>query len=571
VQNVEARTIYDTWWECRIVPLLEGELSPTAMIICNDVTQHRMAERWARIQHHLSVRLSETSDLSEALEASLNAALEVCEMDCCGIYLVDESGGIRLAAHRGVSSSFVEAAAYFDADSIHAQIVRAAEPVYASLDEVPAAIRDGCGREGMTSLALVPVCHESKAIACLNVASRSLDEFPQSVRTGLETTASHIGAAVARIQADQSRLKSEARFRLIAENVSDVVWTCQIADLHDFVTSMPAELTASDLDGLFERTTFTFFSPSVEQVLGYTVQEALRLRPRDFVTPASYGVLRNGLLDILVALRDDPQYVGGREMIETEQVMRDGRRLWCEMTAKLLRDSLGRVIGLEGVTRDVSERKNFERDLSGIVTREQQRMGQELHDELGQQLVGARLLAESLLQTLRSEERAGVERAGELVETLREAQSCVRELIKGVRPVEVDANGLMAALAELARSTERLSGISCSFTRNRPVPVEDNHTATQLFYIAREAVRNAVNHAKAGKIVIALAVDQGQLRLWVSDNGVGIDPHTGGTAAGMGLRIMRHRAGVIGAELFIDSAKDRGTRIVCNLPMEPRP
>jgi PAS domain S-box-containing protein len=627
--------------------------------------------------------------LQEALGASLDAALELPELDCGGIYLVDAPSGVKLAVHQGVSPTFIEAVTDFDNDSSEARIVREGKPVYASLQTLPTEIYSACEREGLKSVGFVPICHEGRAIGCLNVASRHLDEVPESVRAGLETTVSYAGVAVARIQADQSRLKSEARFRalvenmpdtvmftdlesrilyinhthseaavdsvvgttgmqyfspdqheeilqahrlaiesrqvqpfdctdrwghrwlcravprlengevrglmvittdvtdkwraeeelrkseerfrLIAENVSDVVWTLQIEGLHEFATGIAADPDLSHLDELFERAQFTFFSPSVEQVLGYSVDEALRLKPLTLIAPSSHLVLRNGFLDTIASVQENPDYVGGREAVELEHVKRDGQRLWCELTAKLFRDTQGRVIGLEGVTRDVSERKSFERELSAIITHEQQRMGQQLHDELGQQLVGARLMSESLQRVLRPQQSSATQQARELHEALEKAQESVRELIKGIRPVEIDAEGLMAALDDLASSTERLSGIHCSFAHSERVPVEDNHTATQLFYIAREAVLNAVKHAAPRKITIGLAVTHGVLRLWVSDDGVGIRGRAGSSTSGMGLRIMRYRAGVIGAQLMIDPGKDGGTRITCSLLMEQVP
>jgi PAS domain S-box-containing protein len=689
VQQVEVRTIYDKWWDCRIIPLVEDEPSTTAMIICNDITQHRSAERWTRIQHALNVRLSETSDLQEALEASLDAALEITEFECGGVYLVDEPAGVKLYAHRGVSASFDKAVDYFEHETDAARIMREGKPVYARPETFPAESVDRCEREGLISSAFVPICHEGRTIGCLIVGSRDVDEVPETVRRSLEATVSYVGAAVARIQADESRLKSEARFRtlvenmpdtvmftdlesrilyinhthseapvdsvvgttglqysspdqhevirkahrsaietrqvqpfdctdrwgrrwlcravprfengevrglmvittevtdkwraeeelrkseerfrLIAENLSDVVWTLQIEGLHEFLTGTVADPDLNDLGDLFERAQFTFFSPSVEQVLGYTVDEALRLNPLTLIAPSSHLLLLNGLLDTIALIQEDANHIGGREAVELEHVKRDGQPLWCELTAKILRDVQGNVIGLEGVTRDISERKSFEKELSAVITHEQQRMGQELHDELGQQLVGARLIAEGLQKALHADQSPATQQARELHAALEKAQHSVRELIKGVRPVEIDADGLMAALDDLASSTRRLSGIQCSFAHSERVPVEDNHTATQLYYIAREAVRNAVEHAAPRKITIGLAVTHGVLRLWVSDDGSGIPGRAGGGTGGMGLRIMRYRAGVVGAQLMIEPGKDGGTRITCSLPMEQVP
>jgi two-component system sensor kinase FixL len=228
----------------------------------------------------------------------------------------------------------------------------------------------------------------------------------------------------------------------------------------------------------------------------------------------------------------------------------------------------GTVHGLMVINTDITESKHFERELSETVTQQQQGMGRQLHDDLGQQLVGARLIAKGLQQTLEACSLPESTRAGELVAALSGAENRVRELIKGVRPVEVDANGLMAALDDLAGSARRLSNIRCSFTCDEPVLDENSHTATQLFYIASEAVQNSVKHALAEHITIGLNARNDHLRLWVADDGIGM-PAQGGGGAGMGLRIMRHRASVIGAELRFDGPHQGGTRVTCILPLEP--
>jgi signal transduction histidine kinase len=241
------------------------------------------------------------------------------------------------------------------------------------------------------------------------------------------------------------------------------------------------------------------------------------------------------------------------------------------VTARFLVNDNGAVVGIEGVTRDISERKAFEKELSEIVTRQEQRTGQELHDGLGQDLVGSRLLAVGLQQALENRGLSEADQAADLVAALRAAEASVRSLIKGVRPVEVDANGLMAALEDLAESTHQLSHKPCMFQCEQPVPVEDSHTATQLFHIAREAVHNAVKHAAAAQITIGLEAVDDQLRMWVDDNGCGLPDNDANPPSGMGMRILQHRAGVIGAELTIESAGRKGTRVSCVLTREPLP
>jgi signal transduction histidine kinase len=139
----------------------------------------------------------------------------------------------------------------------------------------------------------------------------------------------------------------------------------------------------------------------------------------------------------------------------------------------------------------------------------------------------------------------------------------VRALSRGLIPVEVDARGLMSALADLAARASELGGPVCEFQCERPAPVEDNRTATQLYRIAQEAVGNALRHAGAQHIWIVLEAQPGSITLIVRDDGVGIDAGNGGR--GMGLRIMRYRAETIGASLQIHSTPAGGAEVRCSI------
>jgi PAS domain S-box-containing protein len=570
VQQIQVRSRYHEWLDCRVVPMPPGDGPASAMIICTDFTQKRSSERFTKLQLQLSERLSETSELEPALEACLDAILTISETDGGGIYLAQAKGDVDLVVHRNLSDEFVRAVSHYDADTEPAGIVTAGVPVYARLDEVPEGIRGLCGKEGLRCFAFVPISYEGRPIACANVASRSFDTIPASVRGGLEATAALIGSSVARIQAEEQLRRSEERLRLIAQNVTDVVWTARLEGISDLAAVVQDDRAEFDVDELLDRWRFTFISPSVERILGYSVEEGLQLRPQQLLTPASYAAMRKRFATSLAGLLADNAELDQRRTLEVEHVTRDGRRCWCEITVTFFKDDRGSVVGMEGVTRDISQRKRFERELSELITKQQQRMGQELHDELGQQLVGARLIASGLQQALTGQSHPSAGPAAELVTALSHAETSVRQLIKGVRPVEVAANGLMAALGDLVDSTRRLSGVPCVFRCEQPVAIEDSHTATQLFYIAREAVHNAVKHASARTITIDLAGGAQQLQLGVADDGRGM-PADPDSLSGMGLRIMRHRAAVIGAGLVIDTAAGGGTRVTCRLPVEQMP
>ena len=198
-----------------------------------------------------------------------------------------------------------------------------------------------------------------------------------------------------------------------------------------------------------------------------------------------------------------------------------GARLWCEVRARVVSIDDDGFMLLEGLTQDVSERKRFERDLAMLRDLQRQEMAQQLHDELGQDLLGLRLLSESLRRTLAAAGNPAAGTARELAEAATQTQDRVRQIIKGIRPVEVAPSGLMEALADLASNTERLTDIPCSFECSERVAVEDSHSATELFHIAQEAVRNAVRHAGPSGIRIGLGTDNGQLVLSVARRRLG--------------------------------------------------
>jgi signal transduction histidine kinase len=139
-------------------------------------------------------------------------------------------------------------------------------------------------------------------------------------------------------------------------------------------------------------------------------------------------------------------------------------------------------------------------------------------------------------------------------------------MLRGLRPVEVDANGLMAAIDDLVNGTAKVYDLCCTFACNRPVPLEDNTVATQLFYIAREAITNAARHAKPTIIEVRLGVDGPFVTFMVRDDGVGIQADR--NSGGMGMRIMRYRASLIGATLDIGPATGGGTIVTCVLKQE---
>jgi PAS domain S-box-containing protein len=216
-----------------------------------------------------------------------------------------------------------------------------------------------------------------------------------------------------------------------------------------------------------------------------------------------------------------------------------------------------------GTIRDISARKQLEREVLEVATLEQRRIGQALYDSTGQELTALGLLAETLADSLAEQAPVAAPLAVKVREGIKRVLAQVRGYTRGLIPVDVDSRGLRAALSELATRTSEI-GVSCLFHHEGQVDVEDNQTATHLYHIAQEAVTNALCHAQARQIVIRLEGDDNLLTLSVRDDGVGLPPEPVETR-GMGLKIMRYRAGLIQAWLNVEAAQPSGTLVTCTL------
>jgi PAS domain S-box-containing protein len=226
----------------------------------------------------------------------------------------------------------------------------------------------------------------------------------------------------------------------------------------------------------------------------------------------------------------------------------------------------GRVF--TGIIRDITDRKMLEQEMIEISEKEQQRIGQDIHDDLCQQLAAISCLAQVVQQKLKKAGQADdAESLSEIVKLTSQANTRAREMSRGLVPVVLESAGLMSALQELAASTQKVFRISCRFVPDGQVLVDDNMTAMQLYRIAQEAVGNALKHSRATQIDISLAKQGDNFLLKVRDNGVGIPDHAPGKGTGMGLLTMTHRAKMLGGRLNVTPEKPRGTLVKCEVPL----
>jgi two-component system CheB/CheR fusion protein len=214
---------------------------------------------------------------------------------------------------------------------------------------------------------------------------------------------------------------------------------------------------------------------------------------------------------------------------------------------------------------DVTEAKRLERTILEISGREQRRIGQDLHDGLGQHLTGVAFMSKVLEQALREKALPEAAEAAKIVRLVNQAIDMTRVLSRGLLPVLSDPRGLMHSLERLALEVEDLFHISCRFECEEPVLVCETDVATHLYHIAQEAVNNALKHGKPHHIAIRLAGGDAP-SLTIDDDGSGLLEGPNDSAAGgqgMGLVIMKYRANMIGAGLEVRSSPGAGTTVRC--------
>lgn len=222
----------------------------------------------------------------------------------------------------------------------------------------------------------------------------------------------------------------------------------------------------------------------------------------------------------------------------------------------------------EQLRKEIRERRQLERELLEVEEKERQRIGRDLHDDVGQLLTGISFKCNYLESSLRDQSIADSEDAARITLLIDQAKNHLKLLARGLHSIGDGEENLITALRDLASSTKDIYKVSCDFRYDQSLSLYNKASITPLYRIAQEAVSNAVKHGKPEHIEIALSREDDSIKLIISDNGTGINDNQQSNA-GMGLKTMNYRAQIIGGSLNIDSDRNRGTQITCILPDKP--
>lgn len=212
--------------------------------------------------------------------------------------------------------------------------------------------------------------------------------------------------------------------------------------------------------------------------------------------------------------------------------------------------------------RALADRAQLQHQLFEAGRRERAAVGHDLHDGLGQHLTATAMAATLLESRLASTQHPATENARQIISLLQEAIAMTRQVARGLLLSSVEPGELAAELEELASTLHEEFRVPCQFTLKGAVHGIDTATSSHLFYIAQEAARNSLRHARPTQVNIELNVEERALTLSVRDNGS--RPARPGSQ-GIGVRIMQHRSELIGGEFSMERIPTRGTRVRCHL------
>jgi PAS domain S-box-containing protein len=345
---------------------------------------------------------------------------------------------------------------------------------------------------------------------------------------------SQIQDITARKYAESQLTDSEFRYRTIANLMPGFVFEGAVKDGQPYPT---------------------WVSSGFERVYGCTLDRFIELGRASFYDEATRARIDAGAHAIAQ---------GSELNLELPVRSSDGVQRWLRVVARGVRAEPGaEVYRVLGVAEDITERKRLEQALAVAVHEEQQRFGEAIRDELGQELMSVALLARGLAASARKGHRPKPDDLDRLSSLASRTVSTCHGISQGLAPLSESHGGLVQALHDLVDRHDDSIGPTVRFEAIEAAPIRLPWSSTdQLFRIAQEGLTNALKHAGAQSIKVTIDVQPAIVRLELADDGVGLSPQAV-ESAGLGLKIMRYRAELIDAQLSIGPGEDGGTLVVC--------
>ena len=223
---------------------------------------------------------------------------------------------------------------------------------------------------------------------------------------------------------------------------------------------------------------------------------------------------------------------------------------------------------ITALIRDVSKRRELEQQVLKVAESERFKIGQELHDGVGQMLSAIALMTKNLSRKLSNQSDVTTDEIDAITEMIQETDQEIRQLAHGLAHIELQNEGLKVALKTMCERFQMLSQVDCHFICSPGINISDNMMALHLYRIVQEAINNAIKHGNANKIRVKLKKDDAHYLLTINDNGVGLfEKPNDKKFKGMGLSTMHYRAELLGGNFEINNVKNGWTQVKCYIPI----
>src|SRR6266571_28102 len=553
-------------YQVLVAPVPKGDY---VNLYFTDITARKRSEQQQEALYQFAQQQNVATSLSEIYDAALDAIQATLHCDRASILLSDEKEVMRFVAWRDLSKRYRQAV---EGHSPWKANARNPQPVCISdvdLADLPKELKKAIRSEGIRAASFIPMIAEGKLIGKFMTYYTEPHSFSEPELSLSLTVAGQLTLGIEQKRVEQALRGSDERLRAIVNQSNAGIANCDLTGRFLFTNRKFREMLGYTEADLAARTLFTITHPEEADLTKHRFREMAQSgQPLDM----DKRYKRKDGSFVWVNVCDTPVLDAGRpvsavaiaiditERKKAEDALRKSKDLLEERVRERTRELRAANKDLQG---EIVRRKGLEGEILAVSDREQQRLGQELHDGLCQHLTAVAFMARSVALRLRNHrviDAADIEKIAELVNS---AATDTRNISQALHRTDVDAASLVTALQDLV--DREIWKIPCRLEVKPSFHVTDDATAAQLYRIAREAVINANKHAQAREIVIKLERLPRGMVLRVTDDGVGCS-NGPKLAPGLGFHIMNYRAQVMGGRLDIESPKRGGTRVSCYLP-----
>lgn len=537
--------------------------------VFRDITRRKQSEGILRIEHDISILLSQTNDLGQALNRLLEMVCQLDGVDCGIIYLVDQySGNIDMLAHYGLSEQFINQNSHFIPDSENAAIINQGKPVFKTYPEIQEQNIPIIIQEKLRSTSIIPIMQNGIAIASFSLASHQYNEIPDDTRIALKSIASNLGGTILRISTENQLKESEVKYS------------------QAFQTS-PDSVNINSLDG-----TYIDINDGFTSLMGYSKEEIIGRSSLDlniWVIPEDRQKLIAGL-----------QKEGRVENLESVFRAKDGSLKTALVSASFI--TINNILHILSITRDISERKKFETELIAAKEKaeESDRLKSAFLSNLSHEL---RTPMNGILgfSELLDDDSITKEKRHEYVSIINDSGLSLLEVITNIMDIsKIDSrqietkirtfnlNRQLDELMKWFRSEKIIKDKAhLKVELKKALPDEQSIITTdqgKIRHIFSLLLNNAAKFTSEGNIQFGYSIQQQKIRFFVKDTGKGIpaDKHDaiferfrqeeetltrkyGG--AGLGLAIAKGLVELMGGKIWVESEAGKGSTFWFEIPM----